>query len=92
MVGEYLMFFQINTQSKFTIARNQTLFFHQFYQPKGQWLSGNLGYSSVQALHLRLASCEYARLEYWIFIYLATIRPFHKNFPKTTFSLHLLTL
>ena len=53
MVGEYLMFFQNNTRSKFTIAQNQTLFFHQFYQPKGQWLKGNIGYSSVQALHLR---------------------------------------
>ena len=53
MVGEYLMFFQNNTRSKFTIAQNQTLFFHQFYQPKGQWLSGNIRYSSVQALHLR---------------------------------------
>ena len=36
MVDEYLMFFQNNTRSKFTIAQNQTLFFHQFYQPKGQ--------------------------------------------------------
>ena len=36
MVGEYLMFFQNNTRGKFTIAQNQTLFFHQFYQPKGQ--------------------------------------------------------
>ena len=41
MVGEYFMFFQNNTRGKFTIAQNQTLFFHQFYQPKGQWLSGN---------------------------------------------------
>ena len=53
MVGEYLMFFQNNTRSKFTIAQNQTLFLHQFYQPKGQWLSGNIRYSSVQALPLR---------------------------------------
>ena len=36
MVGEYLMFFQNNTRGKFTIAKNQTLFLHQFYQPKGQ--------------------------------------------------------
>ena len=28
------------------------------------------GYSSVQASHTRLASCQYARLEYWIFVYL----------------------
>ena len=41
MVGEYFMFFQNNTRSKFTIAQNQTLFFHQFHQPKGQWLKGN---------------------------------------------------
>ena len=41
MVGEYFMFFQNNTRGKFTIAQNQTLFFHQFYQPKGQWLSDN---------------------------------------------------
>ena len=33
IVGEYLMFFQNNTRRKFTIAQNQTLFFHQFYQP-----------------------------------------------------------
>ena len=41
MVGEYLMFSQNNTRSKLTIAQNQTLFFYQFYQPKGQWLKGN---------------------------------------------------
>ena len=51
MVGEYLMLFQNNTRGKFTIAKNQTLFLHQFYQPKGQWLSSNIRYSSVQALH-----------------------------------------
>ena len=27
-----------------------------------------IGYSSVQALDSRLAGCEYARLEYWIWI------------------------
>ena len=43
------MFFQNNTRSKFTSAQNQTLFLHEFYQLKGQWLSGNIGYSSVQA-------------------------------------------
>ena len=53
MVGEYLMVFQNNTCNKFTIAQNWTLFFHQ-------WLSGDIGYSSVQALHSRLASCECA--------------------------------
>ena len=53
MVGEYLTFFQNNPRSKFTSAQNQTLFLHQLYQPKGQWLSGNIRYSSVQALHLR---------------------------------------
>ena len=46
------------------------LFFHHFNQPKVQLHSGNIGYSSVQVLHSRLASCEYARLEYWIFVYI----------------------
>ena len=53
--------------------------------------SGNIGYSSVQALHSRLASCECARLEYWIFVYL----PFghsSKFFSKNTFSVQQLTL
>ena len=54
MVGEYLMFFQNNTRSKFTIAQNQTSFFHQFYQPKGQWLKGNIRYSSVALKVARL--------------------------------------
>ena len=58
MMGEYLMFFQINTRSKFTIAKKYTLFFHQFNQPKVQWHSSNIGFSSVQALHSRLASFE----------------------------------
>ena len=42
-----------------------------------------LAISSVQALH---SSCEYARLEYWIFVYL----PFghsRNNFSKNTFSM-----
>ena len=46
MVGEHLMFFQNNTRS------------NQFNQPKIQWHSGNIGYSSVQVLHSRLASCD----------------------------------
>ena len=46
MVGEHLMFFQNNTRS------------NQFNQPKIQWHSGNIGYSSVQVLHPRLASCD----------------------------------
>ena len=36
MVGEYLTFFQNYTRSKLSIAQNQTLFFHQFNQPKVQ--------------------------------------------------------
>ena len=73
MVGEYLMFFQNNTRS------------NKFNQPKVQWHSVNIGYRSVQVLHPRLASCAYARLEYWIFVYL----PFGnsgKFFSKNTFS------
>ena len=84
MVGEYLMFFQRNTRSKFTIAKNWTLFFHQF-KSSVLWRSGNIGASSVQALHSRVASCEYARLEYRIFVYL----PFgysRKRFSNNTFS------
>ena len=30
MVGEYSVFFQNNTRSKFTIAKNSALFFQQF--------------------------------------------------------------
>ena len=59
------------------------MFFHQFYQPKVQWLSGNVGYISVQALHSRLRVLD--------FVYL----PFGHSrtlFLKTTFSLHSLTL
>ena len=41
MVGEYLTIFQNYTSSKLSIAQNQTFFFHQFNQPKVQWLSGN---------------------------------------------------
>ena len=42
---------------------------------------GSIGYSSVEALHSRLVSCEGARLEYWI----STIRPFlGKIFSKPT--------
>ena len=37
MVGEYLMFFKSNTRSKFTVAKNSTLFFHQFNQPRVQY-------------------------------------------------------
>ena len=47
--------------------------------------------SSVQALHSRVASCEYARLEYRIFVYL----PFghsRKRFSNNTFSVEQLTL
>ena len=72
MVGEYLMVFQNNTCNKFTIAQNWTLFFHQ-------WLSGDIGYSSVQALHSRLASCECARFR------LPTFWPFQKKIFKTCF-------
>ena len=50
MVGEYLMFFQNNTCSKFTIGKNLTLFFHQFNQPKVWWHSGDIDHSSVQDL------------------------------------------
>ena len=63
MVGEYLMFFQNNTRSKFTIAQNQTLFFHQFYQPKGQWHSGNIGYTG----------CPKSSFLYFISLYFSTI-------------------
>ena len=48
MVGEYLMFFQNNTRS------------NQFNQPKIQWHSGNIGYSSVQVLY-PVASCDSTR-------------------------------
>ena len=35
MVGEYLMFFQNNTRSKFTIAKKlRALLFHRFNQPR----------------------------------------------------------
>ena len=44
MVGEYLMFFQNYARSKFTIAQNQILFFHQINQPNVQWISGNIGF------------------------------------------------
>ena len=33
-------------------------FFDKFNKPKVQWRSRHIGYISVQALHLRLASCE----------------------------------
>ena len=46
------------------------MFLHRFNQPKVQCLGGSIGYSRVQALHSRLASCEYVRLEFWIFVYL----------------------
>ena len=55
MVGEYLTFFQNYTRSKLSIAQNQTFFFDQFNQPKVQWLSGNIGYYSIQALHASLS-------------------------------------
>ena len=74
MVGEYLMVFQNNTCNKFTIAQNWTLFFHQ-------WLSGDIGYSSVQALHSRLASCECERFR------LPNFWPLQKKFSKPSFSL-----
>ena len=45
ILGEYLMFFQNNTHSKFTTAQNETLFFHQFNQTNVQSLSSNVGYS-----------------------------------------------
>ena len=64
MIGEYLTFFQNYTRGKFSVEQNQTLFFHQFNQPKVQRLSGNIGYYSVRTLHSRLFSCEVARLEY----------------------------
>ena len=51
MVGEYLMFFQNNTRSKFSITK-------KFNQATVQWHNSNIGYSSVQALHSRLASCD----------------------------------
>ena len=44
MVGEYLMFFQNNTRSKFTIAQNQTLF---FYQPNLSFISQKVSDSAV---------------------------------------------
>ena len=87
MVGEYLTFFQNYTRSKLSIAQNQTLFFDQFNQPKRQWLSGNIGYYSIPALHARLFSCEDARLEELVFRF-PTIRQFQKIFSKATFSLH----
>ena len=47
---------------------------------------------SVQAMHSRLASCEYARLEYWIFLMFSYHLAISKKiFSKTTFLLHLLT-
>ena len=45
ILGEYLMFFQNNTHSKFTTAQNETLFFHQFNQTNVQSLGSNVGYS-----------------------------------------------
>ena len=55
--GEYLMFFFQNYRSsKFTIAQNQTLFFHQFNQPNVQWLSGYIGYYSARALYTQDSS------------------------------------
>ena len=81
------MFFQNNTRNTFTIILcSFTNLISQKFSD-----SALIGYSSVQALHSRLASCEYARLEYWIFVYL----PFghsRKCFSKATFLLHLLTL
>ena len=70
------MFFQNNTRSKFTIAQNQTLFFHQFNQPEVQWLSGSIGYSNAQTLHSRLRVQEFC---------LPTIQPFQSNIFKDYF-------
>ena len=49
------------------ISHTVNLLLHNFYQPKVHWLSRYIGYISVQALHFRLASCEGAGLDCWIF-------------------------
>ena len=75
MVTEYLMFFQNNTRS------------NQFNQPKVQWHSGNIGYSSVQELHPRLASCDSTQdaSTGFLFTYQSAIDS-RKLFSKNTFQ------
>ena len=76
MVGEHLMFFQNNTRS------------NQFNQPKIQWHSGNIGYSSVQVLHpmqdLPVVTARKARVLDFSVTYHSAISEFF--FSKNTFS------
>ena len=68
----------VNMYCSFKITHLVNLLLHQFNQPKVQWLKGNIGYGSVQALH--------SRLELWIRkarvldFCLPTIRSFQRKF------------
>ena len=77
----HLMFFQSNTRSTLTIAKNEALFFHQFNPPKVQWHSGNIGYQQCPSVALKLWIRKARVLDFC----LPAIRPFQKQFFKEYF-------
>ena len=84
MVGEYLCPFKITHAVNLLLQNIKLCSFTNLISQEFSDTAVILG-SSVQALPSRVASCEYARLEYRIFVY----QPFghsRKRFSKTTFS------
>ena len=80
----HLMFFQNNTRSKLTIAKNEALFFHQFNPPKVQWHSGNIGYQQCPSVAVK--TCRlWIRKARVLDFFLPAIWPFQKQFFKEYF-------